>query len=107
MAGKQHNIPVNRGDHLTSSVENQASIADYVAIARPDNWLKNIFMLPGAALAFVIDDHVTWSNLSSLLIGIVATCLIASANYTINEYLDGKFDRFHPTKSARPAARAE
>ena len=34
----------------------------------------------------------------------VAICLIVSANYTINEFLDGKYDRFHPTKSSRPGA---
>ena len=78
------------------------TIADYVAIARPDHWLKNFFMLPGAALAFVIDRDA--GSVWPLLVGIVATCLNASANYTINEYLDGRFDRFHPTKSARPTA---
>lgn len=75
---------------------------DYVAIARPDHWLKNFFMLPGAALAIIV-DRAQWS-LWPLVVGIVSTCLVASANYTINEYLDGKFDRFHPTKSARPTA---
>ena len=31
-------------------------------------------------------------------------CLIASANYTINEYLDARYDRFHPLKQDRPGA---
>lgn len=84
--------------------QNKASVMDYVAIARPDHWLKNIFMLPGAALAFFIDRETGLSNLPGLGIGIASTCLIASANYTINEYLDGKFDRHHPTKSSRPTA---
>ena len=81
-----------------------ASVADYVAIARPDHWLKNIFMLPGAAIALIVDHETGWGNLGALLVGIAATCLVASANYTINEYLDGQFDRHHPTKSARPTA---
>lgn len=81
----------------------RARLRDYVAIARPDHWLKNFFMLPGAALAVIV-DRSEW-NVWPLAIGIVSTCLVASANYTINEYLDGKFDRFHPTKSARPTAR--
>ena len=80
----------------------RARLRDYFAIARPDHWLKNFFMLPGAALAVII-DRTDW-NLWPLLIGILSTCLVASANYTINEYLDGKSDRFHPTKSARPTA---
>ncbi|MBO5551791.1 MAG: UbiA family prenyltransferase, partial [Lachnospiraceae bacterium] len=32
----------------------------------------------------------------------IATCLIASANYVINEWLDAEFDRYHPTKKFRP-----
>jgi decaprenyl-phosphate phosphoribosyltransferase len=59
-----------------------SSWRDYISIARPDHWFKNAF----------------------LLATFVATSLIASANYTINEWLDAEFDRFHPTKSARPAA---
>ncbi|WP_223284565.1 UbiA family prenyltransferase [Hymenobacter qilianensis] len=31
----------------------------------------------------------------------ISTCLIASANYVINEYLDAEFDKFHPIKKAR------
>jgi len=80
------------------------TIRDYVSIARPDHWLKNIFMLPGAGLAIVIDETAGLASLPDLGIGIVSTCLVASANYTINEYLDGNFDRHHPTKSTRPTA---
>jgi decaprenyl-phosphate phosphoribosyltransferase len=83
----------------------RATLADYVAIARPDHWVKNVFMLPGAAIALVVDREASvGGNGINLIIGIVAACLIASANYTINEYLDGTFDRHHPTKSARPTA---
>jgi 4-hydroxybenzoate polyprenyltransferase len=34
----------------------------------------------------------------------VALCLISSANYTINEYLDAPSDRHHPLKKKRPGA---
>lgn len=34
--------------------------------------------------------------------GFMATCFIASANYVINEWLDAKFDKYHPTKKNRP-----
>ncbi|MCB2134382.1 MAG: UbiA prenyltransferase family protein [Rhodobacteraceae bacterium] len=81
-----------------------ASVSDYIAIARPDHWLKNIFMLPGAALALIVDKETGAGSLINLLIGFGSTCLVASANYTINEYLDGASDRFHPTKSSRPTA---
>lgn len=98
--------PVSASDKpaVKSSSPDKATFADYVAIARPDHWVKNIFMLPGAALALLVDSHSNFASLSALLLGIVSTCLVASANYTINEFLDGEFDRHHPTKSARPTA---
>lgn len=82
----------------------KARFSDYVAIARPDHWTKNIFILPGVALAYVIDSQTVLSSLVFLPIALLSTCFIASANYTINEYLDGKYDRHHPTKCNRPTA---
>jgi 4-hydroxybenzoate polyprenyltransferase len=81
-----------------------ASIGDYIAIARPDHWTKNVFMLPGVALALVIDPMADPNWTLDLAAGFAATCLLASANYTINEFLDGEFDRFHPKKRDRPTA---
>ncbi len=76
-----------------------------MALARPDHWFKNIFMLPGAALAMVLTDKAGFSTeLFYIAVAVVATCLIASANYTINEYLDAEFDRHHPVKKDRPSA---
>jgi 4-hydroxybenzoate polyprenyltransferase len=80
-------------------------LRDYISIARPDHWIKNVFVLPGAALAIGLSDHVDWpSNLVRLAIAICSTCLVASANYTINEWLDAETDRHHPVKRMRPAA---
>jgi 4-hydroxybenzoate polyprenyltransferase len=81
---------------------------DYLSIARPDHWTKNVFVLPGAALAValypgLVAERAITDHLLSVLIALASTCLIASANYTINEWLDAKFDRFHPTKSSRAA----
>jgi 4-hydroxybenzoate polyprenyltransferase len=38
-----------------------------------------------------------------LLIAVISTCLIASANYVLNEWLDAKSDAFHPEKKNRSA----
>ncbi len=79
-------------------------LLDYVNIARIDHWFKNIFMLPGTALAVVLTgtplNQVPWS----LLIGLLSVSLVASANYTINEWLDAEFDQHHPVKKTRPSA---
>jgi 4-hydroxybenzoate polyprenyltransferase len=82
-----------------------ASLRDYLAIARPDHWIKNIFVIPGAALAIGLSHHVDWTSaVWRIVVALVATCLIASANYTINEWLDAESDRHHPVKKMRPAA---
>jgi decaprenyl-phosphate phosphoribosyltransferase len=79
-------------------------VSNLVAIARPDHWFKNIFMLPGGALALVLTGDPFPGPIGWLLLGLVSTCLIASANYTINEWLDAEFDRHHPIKKYRPSA---
>lgn len=90
------------------------NIHPYVAIARPDHWFKNIFILPGVAFAAVLKPEAIFNSevsLSSfifrLVIGIISTCLIASANYVINEWLDAEFDKFHPVKKNRPAVQGK
>lgn len=79
-----------------------STIRGYVGIARPDHWIKNIFMIPGAAFAWAVAPHT--ESLFAPLAALVALCLTASANYTINEYLDADFDRYHPVKCARAGA---
>lgn len=80
-------------------------LRDYVAIARPDHWFKNVFMLPGAALAWVLMEPQPVAEVLGLLVlAAISTCLIASANYTINEWLDAETDRHHPVKCHRPSA---
>lgn len=61
-------------------------------------------MLPGAALAYLVGAEIDVHNLTALLWAILSTCLLASANYTINEYLDAEDDKHHPTKHQRPSA---
>jgi 4-hydroxybenzoate polyprenyltransferase len=78
-------------------------IGDLIAIARPDHWFKNVFMLPGAALALVLTHETLASELVHLVLGVLSACLIASANYTINEWLDAESDRHHPIKQQRPS----
>ncbi len=77
----------------------------YIEIARPDHWFKNIFMLPGIVMAILLLRlPVDWNLAFNIIIGVFATCLIASANYVINEILDAEYDQHHPKKKKRPAA---
>lgn len=82
-----------------------SQIRTYLAIARPDHWIKNIFVLPGAAVAILLTHQIVDRDLVyRILLSLLVTCIAASANYTINEYLDAEYDRHHPVKHNRPAA---
>lgn len=76
----------------------------YVKIARPDHWIKQLFIIPGILIAILLVEDVSFDMdfLISIAIGFLGTCFIASANYVINEYLDAEFDKYHPTKKNRP-----
>ena len=81
---------------------------NYIKIARPDHWIKNMFILPGIIMAVMIfgRDQVL-PNIWNIVIGTVATCFIASANYVINEWLDAGYDKYHPVKKNRPVVVAD
>ena len=75
----------------------------YIQIARIDHWFKNAFMLLGVILAVFYEPSVaTWASLVPLGIAVLATCLVASSNYVLNELLDGPNDMLHPEKRFRP-----
>lgn len=74
----------------------------YLVIARPDHWVKHVFILPGILIALILDPSSEFSILN-IAMGILSACFIASANYVINEYLDAESDKFHPTKKDRMA----
>jgi decaprenyl-phosphate phosphoribosyltransferase len=78
-------------------------VTAYVAIARPDHWFKNVFMLVGVFLAyFYYSSLFTVGILWNLLWALAAACLVASSNYVLNEVLDAPTDRSHPDKRNRP-----
>ena len=69
---------------------------------RIDHWIKQLFIIPGCICALLLTKaSLSAEILLRFVIGFFATCMIASANYVINEWLDAEFDRFHPTKKNR------
>jgi decaprenyl-phosphate phosphoribosyltransferase len=78
------------------------SIMGHIEIARIEDWVKNVFVLPGIVVALSVDRArlASWSW-THFALGMLAICLIASSNYVLNEILDAPFDRLHPTKSNR------
>ena len=84
-------------------VDSTPNWLEYIAIARPDHWFKNVFMLIGVVLAFFYRPELFASfSFGTIAIAFIATCIIASSNYVINEILDAKTDLNHPVKFARP-----
>jgi decaprenyl-phosphate phosphoribosyltransferase len=89
----------------TVAAERVHPIRPYIQLARIDHWFKNAFMLLGAILAFFFEPSLFRLDVvPTLVIAFLATCLVASSNYVLNEVLDAPFDRKHPTKQHRPAA---
>jgi len=79
-------------------------LKNYIAIARPNHWFKNIFMVPGIVIALALENYaLTTQHCIHIALAFIAACLIASANYTINEWLDARTDAHHPVKKNRPS----
>src|ERR1051326_8834601 len=86
-----------------TQVPARPTIRGHIQIMRIYHWFKNVFVLPGIIAAVGSDPtHVPGGLWINVLVGIFATCLVASSNYVINQVLDAPTDRFHPVKFARP-----
>jgi 4-hydroxybenzoate polyprenyltransferase len=81
-----------------------SGLSPYLQITRPDHWFKNVFMVPGLAVALLLAPWRAAASIGPFLLGVIAACLAASANYVINEYIDRDFDKLHPVKKGRPSA---
>lgn len=80
---------------------------NYIKIARPDHWIKNLFIIPGIVVAFLVSGmDQSLHFMPRFIAGMLATCFISSANYVINEWLDADFDKYHPVKKNRPVVTA-
>ena len=78
----------------------------HLAIARLDHSIKNLFVLPGIIVPLSLYPNLLNAHLFvTLLWAFLSITLVACSNYVINEVLDAPFDRLHPTKRNRPAAR--
>lgn len=81
------------------------SLRTYVSIARPTHWVKHVFIIPGIVLALILIRDIDDGLLIRCALGFSSACLIASANYVINEWLDAMLDLHHPLKCQRPGAK--
>jgi 4-hydroxybenzoate polyprenyltransferase len=78
-------------------------IAWYISIARPHHYFKNLLVVAGSLLAWWHLPETTPAPSPWLIaMAFMATCLLASSNYVLNEVLDAAHDGFHPRKNSRP-----
>ena len=76
-------------------------LVNLVKLARPAQWLKNLFVLAPLIFAGEANDLVAiWRAL--IATGIF--CLLSSAVYAFNDLVDRESDRQHPLKKSRPLA---
>lgn len=72
-----------------------------VRLLRFPHWIKNGFVLVPLAMT---PSALNLSNILLVLGGALAFSLVASAIYVLNDIVDRKADRAHPTKCHRPLA---
>ena len=88
--------------HACGSLSGRRSTpAGLFRLARPTDWIKNVFVL--APVPFAIAAGAEF-RLVPFALGLLGFCLINSAVYTLNDLLDIEADRLHPRKRSRPIA---
>jgi 4-hydroxybenzoate polyprenyltransferase len=79
-------------------------VKSIIRSVRPEQWLKNGFVLAPIVFSGLIGDPGAW--LRSLL-AVAAFCAASSATYLVNDVIDREADRAHPVKRGRPIAAGE
>lgn len=85
------NIPTKKDNLIIAAIK----------VARPVHWLKNLSIFAALFLTGAFFDK---SDFAMVFWAFVAFDLATSATYVLNDILDVKSDRLHPTKKLRPIA---
>ena len=76
-------------------------LTDYARLMRPHHWVKNGFV----AVPLFLSPHLLGLDaITTVLMGVLAFCLVSSAVYVLNDIADCETDRLHPVKCNRPLA---
>ena len=74
---------------------------EYIKLIRPYSWIKNtLIFIP----LFFAKQLFFVGKLETVFVSFILFCLVASCVYIINDLIDIKQDRLHPTKRNRPLA---
>lgn len=77
------------------------ALMDMVKLARPHQWVKNVFVFPALVFGMKMRDLPAVGRVA---MAFVAFCLISSGIYAFNDVLDREEDRLHAKKRNRPIA---
>lgn len=77
------------------------NVKDILRIIRPQQWLKNVFVL---VPLFFGGSLLDGGDIIASIVSAVAFCLASSAIYCLNDIIDVEADRRHPVKCHRPIA---
>ena len=85
---------------MTEVAAPNAAVA-VLSLLRPKQWTKNGLLVAALVFSghFLIPGDIAREGL-----GIVAFCMLSSAGYVLNDWLDVEADRNHPKKRFRPIA---
>jgi len=78
--------------------EAPGAVVAAVALMRPEQWIKNIFVL----MPLFFSGRVTLPLFAQVLAGTIAFCLLSSAIYIFNDLRDVEEDRLQLKKRSRP-----
>ena len=76
-------------------------IRDFIRLARPRDWLKNVFVLMPVPFALAAGGRF---QPVVFLLGVAALSLASSGVYALNDAFDAERDRLHEKKRERPIA---
>jgi len=77
------------------------SMQHFLALMRPKQWVKNLFVLiPVVFSRRFLDPELAWMGLAAMGVFILAS----SSVYVLNDVMDWQKDRKHPDKKKRPIA---
>lgn len=75
-----------------------------LAVLRIPHWVKNGFVLAPLFFSKLLDDS---DAIRTALVATLIFCLVSSAAYVLNDWMDRHEDAEHPIKRQRPIARGE
>jgi len=85
---------------ITGKTKDSLVVSTFKAM-RPVHWIKNLSLF---AAIFLSGTLFLRGQLTKVVWAFVAFCLVTSATYILNDILDIKADRLHPTKKFRSIA---